>query len=185
MRTNNYLPSHNGANIPQFTFWKSASTMYYTRLIKARQNVPTLEQVLFQLKRKFTMVQRGRKKRKKKSTLCICTSNNLIENGYYTMERILRIPEWCGCIFEKSNKYICIRQLLCSQREISSCIRSPLGIKQSLARKEFSLKQNSLVVCSKYVMTLLTLLHVIKRISFTCKSDLQSICFLIFPDLKS
>lgn len=125
------------------------------------------------------------KKENFKSTLCICAFNNLIENGYYTMKRILRIPEWCRCIFWKSNEYICIRQLLYCQREISSCIRLPLGVKQSLARKEFSLKQNSLVVCFKYMMTLLTLVHVIKRISFTCKSDLQSICFLVFLDIKS
>lgn len=55
----------------------------------------------------------------------------------------------------------------------------------NLARKELSLENNSLVVCSKYVMTLLNLLHVIRRILFKYKSDLQSICCLIFLDLKS
>lgn len=55
---------------------------------------------------------------------------------------------------------------------------------KSLARKEFSLKENSLVGCSKYIMTLLNLLHVIKRLLFKCKPGLQSICFLIFLDIK-
>lgn len=55
---------------------------------------------------------------------------------------------------------------------------------KTLARKEFSVKENSLAVCSKHVMTLLNLLHVTKRLLFKCKTGLQSICFLIFLDIK-